>query len=382
MKRISLLGSTGSIGVNCLDVMQRQEDQFEVRYLTTNRNADLMLAQAERFRPAAVAIFDEAVAQRYSEKFRQIGAEVYAGFDGILEISAKTDVDIVVNALVGAVGLQPTLNAIRPGCRVALANKETLVMGGQLVMQKAAAAGVEVIPIDSEHSALLQCLAGEDAASVRQIILTASGGPFRELAAPALATVTVEQALNHPNWDMGAKITIDSATMMNKGLEVIEAHWLFDRPAGDIQVVIHPQSIIHSMVEFSDGSIKAQMGLPDMRLPIQYALSYPDRFPADFPRLDFQNLRELTFERPDFEKFRCLKLSYAALEAGGSAPAVLNAANEEAVTLFLGRKLGFDQIPVVVEETLAHCETNGYQEVEELLAYDNMSREYVRKNYH
>lgn len=382
MKRISILGSTGSIGKNSLNVVELQKEHFDVRYLTTNRNAGLLLKQTQQFRPAAVAIFDEQVAQEYAPRFKALGVEVFSGFAGVVEISRRDDVDIVVNSLVGAVGLQPTLHAIRKRRRIALANKETLVIGGQLVMQKAAALDAEIIPIDSEHSALLQCLAGEKHNGIRQIILTASGGPFRTLPAEKLGSVTVEQALNHPNWDMGPKITIDSATMMNKGLEVIEAHWLFDMAGRDIRVVIHPQSIIHSMVEFADGSIKAQMGLPDMRVPIQYALSYPQRYEANFPRLDFHRLKQLTFEEPDFEKFRCLKLCYDALQSGGSAPAVLNAANEEAVHLFLSGRIAFDQIAVAVEEALNHCATNRFEDVEELLAYDRMSRKFVQEKFH
>lgn len=381
MTNISILGSTGSIGTNCLNVVVSQKEKFRVKYLSTNTNAELLLKQAHHFKPSAVAIFNKTVATEWQNKFKEIGVDVFAGFDGILEISGRDDVTILVNALVGAIGLQPTLLAMKKGRRIALANKETLVIGGQLVMQKAADVGAEIIPIDSEHSAIFQCLAGEDEKNVRQIILTASGGPFRNLPVKQLAAVTVERALNHPNWDMGPKITIDSATMMNKGLEVIEAHWLFDVPPQDIRVVVHPQSIIHSMVEFKDGSIKAQMGLPDMRLPIQYALSFPQRFSADFPRLHFHELKQLTFEQPDFDKFSCLKLSFEALRAGGTAPAVLNAANEEAVALFLNRKLSFDKIPQVVEQTLEHCSTNGFQSVDELLAHDKMSREYVQKMF-
>ncbi|MCH7680523.1 1-deoxy-D-xylulose-5-phosphate reductoisomerase, partial [candidate division KSB1 bacterium] len=299
------------------------------------------------------------------------------GFEGILEISRKEDVDILVNALVGAVGLQPTLNAIRKNVRIALANKETLVIGGRFVMEKARQEGAEIIPIDSEHSALLQCIAGEDSEKIKCVYLTASGGPFREFSSDDFSNVTVEQALNHPNWDMGQKVTIDSATLMNKGLEVIEAHWLFNLKPAEIQVVIHPQSIIHSMVEFADGSIKAQLGVPDMRIPIQYALTYPKRLSADFPRLDFLTLKELTFEQPDFEKFRCLKLSYQALETGGAAPAVLNAANEVAVNLFLTRKIGFEEIPQIVEKALTNCKFNNCDKVEDLLQYDKLTRDYV-----
>jgi 1-deoxy-D-xylulose-5-phosphate reductoisomerase len=382
MKRISILGSTGSIGSNCLNVIEALNHNFQVQYLTTNCNIGLLFEQAQKFRPKAVAVLNEDEAISYSARFKKIGVELLAGFQGILEISQCEDVDIVVNALVGAVGLQPTLHAIKKNCRLALANKESLVIGGQFVMQKVRDIGAEIIPIDSEHSALLQCLTGEDAARVQRIFLTASGGPFRELSAKHFPQVTVEQALNHPNWNMGPKITIDSATLMNKGLEVIEAHWLFNLPAANIQVVIHPQSIIHSMVEFADGSIKAQLGLPDMRIPIQYALTYPDRLPADFPRLDFYRLKELTFAEPDREKFRCLRLCYQALQDGGAAPAVLNAANEEAVNLFLQRRIRFDQIPQIVEDALANSQFKSCDRVDELLQCDRVSREFVKTKYH
>lgn len=377
MKRISILGSTGSIGTNCLNVIESQQGEFQVNYLTNYKNIQLLFEQAEKFRPNAVAIFENDKVAEYLPRFKKIGVEVYTGFEGILEVSRKEDVDILVNALVGAVGLQPTLNAIRKNVRIALANKETLVIGGRFVMEKARQEGAEIIPIDSEHSALLQCIAGEDSEKIKCVYLTASGGPFREFSSDDFSNVTVEQALNHPNWDMGQKVTIDSATLMNKGLEVIEAHWLFNLKPAEIQVVIHPQSIIHSMVEFADGSIKAQLGVPDMRIPIQYALTYPKRLSADFPRLDFLTLKELTFERPNFEKFRCLKLSYQALETGGAAPAVLNAANEVAVNLFLTRKIGFEEIPQIVEKALTNCKFNNCDKVEDLLQYDKLTRDYV-----
>jgi len=378
MKRLSVLGSTGSIGTNCLQVVTAKKRQFDIRYLTTYRNADLLLQQAKQFQPDAVAIFDETIAARFEPKFRQIGVRVYAGFAGILEISRQS-VDIVVNALVGAVGLEPTLYALQKGQRVALANKETLVLGGQLVMAKAKAIGAEIIPIDSEHSALLQCIVGETDNAVCKIILTASGGPFRNRSG-SFRDITVDEALDHPNWVMGPKITVDSATLMNKGLEVIEAFWLFGIEASRIDVVTHPQSIIHSLVEFEDGSVKAQLGVPDMRIPIQYALSYPLRLPASFPRLNLTEVGCLTFEKPDFEKFRCLKLAFDALDTGGSATGVLNAANEEAVKLFLNREIGFDQIPIIIEKALARGESNGVATVEELLHTDQSTRRYVQDN--
>lgn len=379
MKRLAILGSTGSIGTNCVEVVVAHPDQFEVRYLSTHRNVDLLVEQAARFRPRAVAVYEETAATSAGEKFRQLGVELYTGLDGIVEISRQGDYDILVNALVGSVGLRPTLNALQRGRRVALANKETLVMGGALVMDAARAAGAELIPIDSEHSALLQCLAGEDSRQVETIILTASGGPFKDVPAKEFSALTVEQALRHPNWDMGQKITIDSATLMNKGLEVIEARWLFDLPADRIQVVVHPESIIHSMVEFVDGSVKAQMGVPDMRVPIQYALSYPGRVAGDVPRMDFRTLRKLTFEPPDLNKFRCLHLAYEAIREGGAAPAVLNAANEEAVHLFLNRRIGFHHIPGLVEEALSGIEPSSGSSLDELLHYDQSARAFVRQ---
>jgi 1-deoxy-D-xylulose-5-phosphate reductoisomerase len=381
MKRVAILGSTGSIGRNCLEVIEQQRSRFRVQYLTANGNVELLLQQAKKFRPRAAAVLREKESASFSAQFKELGVELLTGFEGLLEISQREDADIVVNALVGAAGLQPTLSALQRRRRVALANKESLVMGGQFVMAAAEKVGAEIIPIDSEHSALLQCLAGEDPQTIAAVILTASGGPFRKRAVGDFPQVTVEQALNHPNWNMGKKITIDSATLMNKGLEVIEAHWLFKLAAAKIKVVIHPQSIIHSLVEFRDGSVKAQLGLPDMRLPIQYALTYPQRLATDFPRLDFRKLKDLTFEEPDFDKFRCLKLCYEALESGGAAPAVLNAANEEAVHLFLNRKIGFHQIPRIVEGALSTCRFNSLHTVEELLEYDRWSREFVRSNF-
>lgn len=349
--------------------------------MTTYRNVARLLEQAQQFQPRAVVVYDKKAAGEFADNFRRLGVELYTGFEGILEICRRDDFDILVNALVGAVGLKPTLLAVQANRRIALANKETLVIGGGLVMQKVRASGCELIPIDSEHSAVLQCLVGEERANIRNVFLTASGGPFKDVPLADFPQLTVEQALNHPNWNMGPKITVDSATLMNKGLEVIEAHWLFDLAPVKIQVVIHPQSIIHSMVEFEDGSIKAQMGLPDMRMPIQYAMTFPQRLKSDFPRLDFSRLKELTFDTPDLEKFRCLKLAYEALECGGSAPAVLNAANEEAVNLFLNRKIRFDQISYLVEQALEKCEKNSFETVEELLHYDQLTREFVKSKF-
>lgn len=381
MKKISVFGSTGSIGTNTLDVVARNREAFEIRYLTTYQNVALLFEQAEKFKPQAVAIFDESKVAGFFPRFKELGVEVLTGYEGLLEISKKEDVEIVVNALVGAVGLRPTMNAIQKNRRIALANKETLVIGGHLVMEKAKACNAEIIPIDSEHSAILQCIVGERNADIQRIVLTASGGPFRNKKKEEFSKITVAEALNHPNWSMGNKITIDSATLMNKGLEVIEAFWLFNLKPEEVDVVVHPQSIIHSFVEFNDGSLKAQLGLPDMRVPIQYALTFPVRMPANFPRLDFNELHKLTFEQPDTEKFRSLKLAFDVLRQGGSAPVILNASNEEAVNLFLTKRINFDQIPIIVEDALANCNLKNYDSVEDLMSCDKYTREFVLSKY-
>lgn len=383
MKRLGILGSTGSIGANCLQVIEALPGEFEVDYLAAHRNAALLLEQARRFRPAAVAIAqapgrDQQELKQWRREFAALGAELLWGAEGLVELAGRDSVDIVVNAIVGAAGLPATLRALQNGATVALANKETLVIAGELVTALARQHGATLIPIDSEHSALWQCLAGERRERIHKVIITASGGPFREWPPEDFHKITVAQALQHPNWSMGRKITIDSATLMNKGLEVIEARWLFDLPVRQIEVLIHPQSIIHSMVEFVDGSIKAQLGLPDMRLPIQYALTHPDRFPNPFPRLDFMRCHTLTFHAPDYEKFRCLKLALQALEEGGTAPAVMNAANEEAVQSFLHDRLRFHQIPEVISETLEHHRNGQRIDLENLLEADRWSREFVR----
>jgi len=380
MKKIGILGSTGSIGKNTLDILSRRSDLFSVSYLSANRNAELLLEQARIFKPARAALMNEKVGAEYRLRFREVGVELLSGFEGILALSGE-DVDLMVNALVGAIGLRPTLNALKPGKRVALANKETLVLGGKLVTEKAREMNAELIPIDSEHSAILQCIVGERKEDIKKLILTASGGPFRQWSTEKLKNVSIKDALNHPNWDMGSKITIDSATMMNKGLEVIEAFWLFDLDADRIEVLIHPESIIHSLVEFVDCSCKAQLGLPDMRAPIQYALTFPERIQLEIPELNLASLGKLTFEEPDVKKFRCLKLAFDALRQGGTAPGVLNASNEEAVNLFLNEKIHFNQIPYLVEDALEHCGTNSYHGVEDLLNFDEMARNRVREKY-
>lgn len=348
---ITILGSTGSIGRSSLEVISLFPDRFRVSYLTAHRNVALLNEQRNRFKPRGVVVSDE----RHAAAFRAMDSEstvVLTGEEGIRRAVTDPSVDMVISSLVGFAGLQPTLWAIEAGKDIALANKETLVVAGELVMERVRQRGVRLLPVDSEHSAILQCLQGEDLRTVDRLILTASGGPFLDLDTERFSTITKEDALNHPTWKMGNKITIDSATLMNKGLEVIEAHWLFGLPAEKIDVVIHPQSIIHSMVEFIDGSVKAQLGIPDMKLPIQYALLYPERPSAPYKRVDFPALGQMTFFEPDRQKFRCLELAYRALRMGGTAPVVLNSANEVAVRLFLEDRITFSQIPELIEEAL------------------------------
>jgi 1-deoxy-D-xylulose-5-phosphate reductoisomerase len=352
LRRLAILGSTGSIGTQALDVVRAHSDAFAVEVLTAQSNAELLIQQAAEFRPNVVVIGDE---DRYDAVFSALdplGIKVYAGANALCSVVEMDTVDLVLTALVGYAGLRPTLRAIEARKPIALANKETLVVAGELVTRRAAERGVNIYPVDSEHSAIFQCLAGEFDNPIEKIILTASGGPFRGKNRAFLETVTKAQALKHPNWVMGAKITIDSATLMNKGLEVIEAKWLFGLTPGQIEVVVHPQSIVHSLVQFEDGSLKAQLGLPDMKLPIQYALGYPRRMKSDFPRFDFLQYPSLTFERPDTGTFRNLALAYEALRRGGNAACVINAANEVAVAEFLADRIGFLAIPDLIETCL------------------------------
>jgi 1-deoxy-D-xylulose-5-phosphate reductoisomerase len=351
-KRIAILGSTGSIGTQALEVISQHSDIFEVEALTAFNNVDLLIEQSLQYQPNMVVIGNEQHYEKDRDALESHPIKVFCGADAIGQVCAFDTVDMVLTAMVGFSGLKPTIEAIRAGKSIALANKETLVVAGELIMKEAAAKRVPIIPVDSEHSAIYQCLVGEGNNRIEKILLTASGGPFRKQGMEELKTVSPEQALRHPNWSMGPKITIDSATLMNKGLEVIEARWLFGVKPEEIEVVVHPQSIIHSMVQFADGSIKAQMGLPDMRLPIQYAFSYPDRFKSNFERFDFLNYPSLTFEKPDTKIFRNLALSYEALKVGGNWPCILNAANEVAVEAFLKEKIGFLEIPDLIESTL------------------------------
>lgn len=351
-KRIAILGSTGSIGTKSLEVIENNSDIFEVEVLTANNNVDLLISQAKKFRPNVVVIANKDRYSKVAEALKSLPVKVYAGSDAINQVVEMGSVDLVLTAMVGYSGLIPTYHAVRSGKTIALANKETLVVAGELITRLAIENNSAIIPVDSEHSAIFQCLVGELANRVEKIILTCSGGPFRGKSSYELENVTVDMALDHPNWDMGTKITIDSATLINKGFEVIEAHWLFGLPSSKIEVIVHPQSIVHSMVQFEDGSLKAQMGLPDMRLPIQYALGFPYRIKNKFPRFDFNNFPTLSFEQPDLIKFRNLALAYEALNTGGNTPCVLNAANEVVVQAFLEGRTGFTDMPMLIEKTM------------------------------
>ncbi|MCL1943615.1 MAG: 1-deoxy-D-xylulose-5-phosphate reductoisomerase [Candidatus Azobacteroides sp.] len=365
MRRLAILGSTGSIGTQALDVVRENTDLFEVYALTAGNNVDLLIRQAREFNPDAVVIGNKEKYTLLKEALADLPIKVYAGENAIAQIVEAEPIDMVLTAMVGYAGLQPTIHAIRAGKAIALANKETLVVAGELINRSAHEYKVPVLPVDSEHSAIFQCLAGEWDNRIEKIILTASGGPFRTRKITELANVTKHEALKHPNWEMGAKITIDSATMMNKGFEVIEAKWLFDLQPKQIDVVVHPQSIIHSMVQFEDGSIKAQMGLPDMKLPIQYAFSYPKRIKSNFPRLDFTQYPNLTFEPPDTHKFPQLRFAYEAMRLCGNMPCVLNAANEVVVDAFLREKIKFLQMAEIIEKTMqkiSHIRKPGYEE--------------------
>jgi len=377
MKKVLLLGSTGSIGVNTLNVIRNFPDHFKIAALTVNSNTELLIEQANEFKPELVVVTDETAS---SDLKKQIpyGCKLLTGTKGLLQAASETDYDILVGAMVGFAGLPPTIEAIKRGKRIALANKETLVVAGELVIKYCKQYGAEIIPVDSEHSAIYQCLVGENISEVEKLIITASGGPFLNKDKSFFKKATVDEALNHPNWKMGNKITIDSATMINKGLEVIEAHWLFGLPAEKIDVVIHPQSIVHSMVQFKDGSIKAQMGLPDMKLPIQYALSFPERLENNFPRTDLPALETLNFNKPDFDKFESLKLAFEVLETGGTAPCILNAANEIAVEKFLNREIKFSHITMLIQKALEKIGNHQSPDLDTIFECDRATREFVR----
>ncbi|MDN5294129.1 MAG: 1-deoxy-D-xylulose-5-phosphate reductoisomerase [Eubacteriales bacterium] len=379
MKRIAILGSTGSIGRQTLEVAAEHREKIEVVALAAGKNVVLLAEQVHKFRPQLVAVAGKEERDRLMALISGPQPEIVWGREGLVAAACHPQAEMVVTAVCGAVGIEPTLAAIAAGKDIALANKETLVAAGRIVMAAAAKAGVKILPVDSEHSAIFQCLKGYRREEVDKIILTASGGPFRTWSREEMAKVTPEMALRHPNWDMGAKITVDSATMMNKGLEVIEARWLYDLPLEKIEVTVHPESIVHSFVVFRDGSWLGQLALPDMRLPIQYALSYPERWENSFPRLNLWEKRALHFEPADEERFPCLRLAYAAGRRGGTMPAVLNAANEVAVARFLRREIGFLDIPRVVEEVMAAHVPGKGEELEEILAADRWAREVACK---
>ncbi|MBM7623485.1 1-deoxy-D-xylulose-5-phosphate reductoisomerase [Sporohalobacter salinus] len=374
MKAVTILGSTGSIGTQTLEVIKELELEYDIVALTANNNVECLAAQAREFKPEFVVVMNEEAANELKYKLSDLPTKVLIGREGLIRVATINKVDLVINSVVGAVGLVPTLKAIEAGKDIGLANKETLVIGGKLVMDKARQNGVQILPIDSEHNAIFQSLGGEDRKNIEKIILTASGGPFRGSTRQELAGVTVEEALDHPNWDMGGKITIDSATLMNKGLEVIEARWLFDIEFSDIDVVVHPQSIIHSLVQFKDASMIAEMGLPDMKVPIQYVLTYPQRKENNLERLDLAELGRLDFEEPDKELFSCLTYAYQAGKIGGTMPAVLNAANELAVTRFLAGELKFIEIPTVIKRVMDQHQVIKNPDLTEILDADCWAR--------
>lgn len=376
-KKIFILGSTGSIGVSTLDVVRLHKDKFKVTGLTANRNVDLLLKQVAEFNPEFVVVKDPEAAKKIKTLLPN-GISFLVGEEGLIEGTREADYDILLSALVGFAGLQPTIEGIRRGKRIALANKETLVVAGEIITDYVREYNAELIPVDSEHSAIFQCLVGEKDKEVEKIILTASGGPFFRNSKEELKNVTVAQALNHPNWDMGNKVTIDSATLMNKGLEVIEAKWLFGLSKDKIDVVVHPQSIIHSMVEFVDSSIKAQLSSPDMKLPIQYALSYPERFKSNFIETNFPSLKEFTFFEPDTLKFPCLKLAFDVMEQDDLSSCILNAANEIAVDKFLNNEIKFNQIPNLIDDALSNVNDNYSNDLESILECDHQTREYAK----
>ena len=373
-KQIAILGSTGSIGTQALEVISENDSLFEVYALTANNNVDLLIEQSRKYKPEMVAIGNETHYQKLKESLSDLPIKVFAGEDSIAQLAEMQPIDMVLTAMVGYSGLKPTISAIKAGKKIALANKETLVVAGEMVCDLAAHFNSAILPVDSEHSAIFQCLAGEGNNPIEKLILTASGGPFRTKSMHELEHVTSVQALKHPNWDMGAKITIDSASMMNKGFEIIEAKWLFGVTPDQIQVVVHPQSIIHSMVQFADGSIKAQLGLPDMKLPIQYAMTYPERLKTNFPRFDFDICNQFTFEQPDLERFRNLAFAYYAMDKGGNMPCILNAANEMVVAEFLKDKIGFLQMSDIIETVMAKADFIAKPTYEDYVKTDAMVR--------
>lgn len=380
MKNIAILGSTGSIGTQTLDVVRNNKD-LNIVALTAGSNIDMLESQIREFEPQIVCVSEASKAQELRNRLNSSRVKVVSGMQGLIEVAQYPASEILVTAVVGMIGIRPTIAAINAGKDIALANKETLVTAGHIIMPLAREKNVKILPVDSEHSAIIQCLKGEERNQLTKILLTASGGPFRGKTVEQMKDVKLEDALKHPNWAMGRKITIDSATMVNKGLEVIEAKWLFDVEAEDIQVVVQPQSIIHSMVEFADGSIIAQMGTPDMRLPIQYALYYPNHKPLDGRRLDFATLKQITFEDPDLENFRGLSLAYEALKAGGSMTTVYNAANELAVSKFLDREIGFLDITAIIEQSMNNHKVIASPSVDEILQTEKETHDFIKTRW-
>ena len=378
MKKISLLGSTGSIGVNTLDVVERYPESFQVCALSAGSNVDLFARQIRKFKPALAALFDPSKVDALKELVGDLDVEIVSGQEGTVSAASLPEADLVVSGVVGSAGLLPALSALKAGKNLALANKETLVIAGELVLKEAERTHTRIIPIDSEHSAIFQALNGEKTARIKKIILTASGGPFRTFTLKQMENVTIKEALNHPNWSMGAKITIDSSTMMNKGLEYIEAKWLFGVDT-KVEIIVHAQSIIHSMIEFVDTSIIAQLGIPDMRVPIAYALTYPDRFESELPSLDLASMGNLTFEAPDFERFPCLKLAMDAMEMGQTMPAVLNAANEIAVQAFLDELIPYKDIAEIIRMVMQNHSPVSLHELQNVLDADHWAREEATK---
>ena len=379
MKKITILGSTGSIGTQAINILSKYPDDFKIIAITGNSNIDLLLKQATEIRPDYVVIFNESIYKNEKHRFDGLDLKVLSGLEGLKTVSSLENIDVVLNAVVGNIGLLPTLTAIRSKKNVAIANKECLVTAGDILMKEASLHGVKILPIDSEHSALFQALQGNEYAWVKRVILTASGGPFRHTPSELIGSMKAKDALKHPNWSMGKKISIDSATLMNKGLEVIEAKWLYDLEPSQIDVVVHPQSIIHSMVEYRDHSIMAQMSLPTMELPILYALSYPERKPMDFETVDFVKMGALTFEAPRNNDFPCLDLAYEALNRGGLSPTILNASNEELVYKYLNDEISFYDIPKYVEKAMNHFDERKLTSIEDVLSYDGMTRNYIKE---
>jgi 1-deoxy-D-xylulose-5-phosphate reductoisomerase len=375
MKRLSILGSTGSIGVNALEIVKQFPERFKVVSLSAGRNRDLLKRQILEFRPKLVSVLDQELSEALQRELPNVPVDIVYGIEGLIRVATHPEVDQVVSAIVGAVGLIPTLSAIKTGKSIALANKESLVMAGKIMMEEARKNRVQILPVDSEHSAIFQSLLGHQKEDVHRLILTASGGPFRDSPLSRLRDVTVNEALNHPRWTMGKKITIDSASLMNKGLEVIEAHWLFSIPVEKIVVLIHPQSVVHSMVEYVDGSIVAQMGITDMKIPISYALSFPERLSLNLPPLDLSRSEALTFSPPDFQRFPCLRLAYQSIEMGETMPAILNAANEVAVGAFLEGSLKFTEIPPLLQRVMGEHEVKPVHTIEDILKADHWARE-------